>query len=112
MIAPGRVTGLAVSTAARSPVLPDLPTVVESGLPGFDFNLWTGIFAPAKTPQPVKEKLAADIARVLELPDVRERMLTQGAVPHALRTHQFDAFVRAEVEKLAKVIKAAGARAN
>ena len=112
MVKSGRVTGLAVSTATRSPALPDLPTVAESGVPGFDFNLWTGIFAPAKTPKAVKEKLAADIARVLELPEVRERMLTQGAVPHALPTEKFDAFVKAEVEKLAKVIKASGVKAN
>jgi tripartite-type tricarboxylate transporter receptor subunit TctC len=112
MVKAGRVTGLAVSTAKRSPALPDLPTVGESGVPGFDFNLWTGIFAPAKTPKAVKEKLAADIARVLEMPEVKERMLTQGAVPHALATDKFDAFVKSEVEKLAKVIKASGARAN
>jgi tripartite-type tricarboxylate transporter receptor subunit TctC len=86
--------------------------VAEAGVAGFDFNLWTGIFAPAKTPKAVKEKLAADVARVLEMPEVKERMLTQGAVPHALATDKFDAFVKSEVEKLAKVIKASGARAN
>lgn len=112
MVKAGRVTGLAVSTAKRSPVLPDLPTVAESGVAGFDFNLWTGILAPAKTPKAVKEKLAADIARVLEIPEVRERMLTQGAVPHALSTDKFDAYIKSEVEKLAKIIKASGARAN
>jgi len=106
----GRVTALAVSTIKRSPALPDVPTVAESGVPGFDFNLWTGIFAPAKTPRALKERIAADVAGVLEVAEVKERMLTQGAVPHALATDKFDAFVKSEVEKLASVIKASGAR--
>ena len=108
----GKITALAVSTLNRSPVLADVPTVAESGLPGFEFNLWTGILAPARTPKPVKETIAAEVARILELPDIKERMLGLGAVPHALATEKFDAFIRAEVEKLAAVIKASGARAN
>lgn len=112
LVKAGRVTGLAVSTANRSPALPELPTVAESGVAGFDFNLWTGIFAPARTPRPVKEKVAADIARVLAQPDVKERMLTQGAVPNTLAIEKFDAFVKSEVEKLAHVIRASGAKAN
>ena len=112
MVKGGRVTGVAVSTLNRSPVLPDVPTVAESGLPGFDFNLWIGILAPAKTPKALKEAIAADIARVLEQAEVKERFQQLGAVPHALATDKFDAFIRAEVEKLAAVIKASGARVN
>ena len=112
LVKAGKITALAVSTLSRSPVLADVPTVAESGIPGFEFNLWIGILAPARTPKPLKEHIAAEIARVLALPDVRERMLGLGAVPHALPTAQFDAFIRAEVEKLAAVIKASGARAN
>jgi tripartite-type tricarboxylate transporter receptor subunit TctC len=108
----GKITALAVSTLNRSPVLPDVPTVSESGLPGFEFNLWIGILAPAQTPKVLKETIAAEVARILALPDVKERMLGLGAVPHALPTDKFDAFIRAEVEKLAVVIKASGARAN
>ena len=108
----GKITALAVSTLNRSPVLPDVPTVAESGVPGFEFNLWVGMLAPARTPKPLKEFIAAEVARILALPEVRERMLGLGAVPHALATDKFDAFIRAEVEKLAAVVKASGARAN
>ncbi len=112
LVKSGRITALAVSTANRSPVLADVPTVAESGLAGFDFNLWIGIFAPARTPKTLKAQIAADIEHVLTLPEVKDRMLTLGAVPHALPTNQFDAFIRTEVEKLAVVIKASGAKAN
>ena len=63
-------------------MLPDVPTVAESGLPGFDFNLWTGLLGPAKLPKDVKEKIAKEVARILALQDVKERMLIQGATPH------------------------------
>jgi tripartite-type tricarboxylate transporter receptor subunit TctC len=87
-------------------------TVAESGVPGFEFNLWIGVLAPAQIPKALKESMAAEIGRVLAMPDVKERMQGLGAVPHALATDKFDAFIRAEVEKLAAVIKASGARAN
>jgi tripartite-type tricarboxylate transporter receptor subunit TctC len=112
LVKSGRLTALAVSTLNRSPVLADVPTVAESGVPGFDFNLWIGVLAPARTPKPLKEYIAGEIARVLALSDVKERMLGLGAVPHTLPTEKFDAFIRAEVEKLAAVIKASGAKAN
>jgi tripartite-type tricarboxylate transporter receptor subunit TctC len=108
----GKVTGLAVSTKNRSPVLPDLPTVAEAALPGFDFNLWSGFVGPAKMPKDIKEKLAKEIARILGLPDVKERLLTQGATAHAMPPAEFDAFIKAEVERLTKVVKASGARAD
>lgn len=112
MVKSGKVTGLAVTTKARSPVLPDVPTVAESGLPGFEFNLWTGLLGPAKMPNDVKQKLAAEVARVLALPDVKEKMLTQGATPHTMSPKEFDAFLKTEVTRLAKVVKASGARAD
>ena len=112
MVKGGKVTGLAVSTLNRSPVLPDVPTVAESGVPGFEFNLWIGILGPARIPKPLKEAIAADIARAIALPDIKERFQQLGAVPHALATDKFDAFIRAEVEKLAAVVKASGARVN
>ncbi|MGE5523518.1 MAG: tripartite tricarboxylate transporter substrate-binding protein, partial [Rhodospirillaceae bacterium] len=112
MVKSGKVTGLAVTTKARSPVLPELPTVAESGLPGFEFNLWTGLLGPAKMPNDIKEKLAAEVARILALPDVKEKMLTQGATPHTMPPKQFDAFLKSEVARLAKVVKASGARAD
>jgi tripartite-type tricarboxylate transporter receptor subunit TctC len=108
----GKVTGLAVSTKNRSPVLPDVPTVAESGLPGFDFNLWTGLLGPAKLPKDVKEKIAKEVARILALQDVKERMLIQGATPHPMSPTEFDAFIKNEVGRLAKVVKASGAKAD
>jgi len=112
LVKSGKVTGLGVTTRARSPVLPDLPTIADSGLPGFDFNLWTGLVGPAKMPKDIKEKIAREVARILGLADVKERLLVQGATPHAMPPAQFDAFIKGEVERLAKVVKASGARAD
>jgi len=112
LVKSGKVTGLGVTTRARSPVLPDLPTIADSGVPGFDFNLWTGLVGPAKMPKDIKEKIAREVARILSLADVKERLLVQGATPHAMPPAQFDAFIKGEVERLAKVVKASGARAD
>jgi tripartite-type tricarboxylate transporter receptor subunit TctC len=112
LVKSGKVTGLGVTTRARSPVLSDLPTIADSGLPGFDFNLWTGLVGPAKMPKDIKEKIAREVARILSLADVKERLLVQGATPHAMPPAQFDAFIKGEVERLAKVVKASGARAD
>jgi tripartite-type tricarboxylate transporter receptor subunit TctC len=101
-----------VSTAKRSPVLPDVPTVAEAALPGFDFDQWYGLLAPAKTPKPILEQLSKEVARILDLPDVRERFQSQGAVAKPSTPQQFDAFIRTEIDKLGKIIKAAGARAD
>lgn len=105
-----RLVPLAVSTASRSPVLPDVPTVAEAALPGFEFDLWYGLFAPAKTPRSIVDQLSKEVARILNLPDIKEQMVNQGVVPKASTPEQFDKFVRAEVEKLGKVIKAAGVK--
>ena len=108
----GKITGLAVTTLKRSPVLPDLPTMVEAGMPGFEFNLWTGLIGPAKMPVAVKQKLADEIARIMSAPDMQERALTQGATPHTMTPAQFDAYIKNEVTRLAVVVKASGARAD
>ena len=108
----GRIVALAVSTAQRSPVFPDVPTIAESGLPGFEYDQWYGILAPRATPKPVLDQLSKEIARILDLPDVRKTFQTQGAVAKPTTPEQFDAFIRSEIEKLAKVIKAAGAKAD
>jgi tripartite-type tricarboxylate transporter receptor subunit TctC len=108
----GRLLALAVSTAQRSPVLPDVPTVAEAALPGFEYDQWYGILAPRATPKPVLDQLSKEIARILDLPDVRKTFQTQGAVAKPSTPEQFDAFIRVEIDKLAKVIKAAGARAD
>ena len=108
----GKVRALAVTTARRSSLAPDLPTVAESGLAGFDISTWFGVFAPAGTPRDAVEKLHAEFTRALAAPDVRERMLNLGAEPVGNRPEEFAAYIRAEAEKYARVIKSSGARAD
>jgi len=108
----GRVRALAVTTARRTSLAPDLPTIAESGLPGFDINTWFGIFVPANTPREVVERLHAQFTRALALPDVKERMLALGAEPVGSRPDEFAAYIRAEGEKYARLIKASGAKAD
>jgi tripartite-type tricarboxylate transporter receptor subunit TctC len=104
----GRVRGLAVTTAKRSPAAPDIPTMQESGVAGYQHSLWNAVFAPAGTPPAIVAKISEDFARAVRLPDVQERFAAFGieAVPNS--PAQFDQFFRAEVEKWAKVIKATG----
>ena len=108
----GRLLALAVSTAQRSPVLPDVPTVAEAAIPGFEYDQWYGILAPRGTPRAILNQLSKEVARVLDLPDVRKTFQTQGAVAKPSTPEQFDAFIRVEIEKLAKVIRASGAKAD
>ena len=105
----GKIRALAVTTARRSPLAPELPTVAESGLPGFDISTWFGVFAPAGTPREALERLHAQFTRALAAPDVREKMLNLGAEPVGSKPEEFAAYIRAEAEKYARVIKASGA---
>jgi tripartite-type tricarboxylate transporter receptor subunit TctC len=108
----GKLVALAVSSAKRSGVLPDVPTVAESGLPGFDYNLWVGMFAPAGTPAEIVDKLNRDVNRVLRESDARERLSSLGAEPMPMSAAEFDRFVRAEMDDAAKVVKAANIKAQ
>lgn len=108
----GRVTVLAVSTAKRSPLFPDVPTVAEAGLAGFEYDQWYGLLAAAKTPRPIVNQVNKEIVRILNLPDIKDRMLTQGATPSPTTPEEFDAFIRSEVKRFAKILIAAGARIN
>jgi len=108
----GRVTVLAVSTAKRSPLFPDVPTVAEAGIPGFEYDQWYGLLAAAKTPRPIVNQVNKEIVRILNLPDIKDRMLTQGATPSPTTPEEFDAFIRSEVKRFAKILIAAGARIN
>lgn len=110
LIRDGRILALGVGTPARAPMLPNVPTIAEAGLPGHEFDLWFGLLAPAKTPRPIIDQLSKEVARALALPDVKERMLSLGAVPTSSTPEQFDAFIRAEIQKLGKVIRTAGVR--
>jgi tripartite-type tricarboxylate transporter receptor subunit TctC len=107
-----RLLALAVSTLERTPALPNVPTVAESGFPGFDFDLWYGLMAPAKTPRPIVEQLSREMQRILAMSDIRERMAEQGVVPRSSTPAEFDRFLREEVERLGKIVKLSGARAN
>lgn len=103
----GKLVALAISSAKRSSLLPSVPTVAESGLPGFDYNLWVGLFAPAGTPADVVDKINRDVQRVLAMPDVKERMAALGAEPMPMSPAEFDRFMHAEMDDAAKVVKAA-----
>ena len=106
----GRLKAIAVTTAARLPALPDLPTVAEQGFPGYDTYEWYGVFAPGKTPAPVLEKLSREIARLIKLPQVSERISAQGAEPQGNSRAEFDKFVRNEMSKWGTLAKRIGLR--
>ena len=108
----GKVKALAVTTARRSALAPELPTIAESGLPGFDISTWFGIFVPANTPRGVVDTLHAEFTRALADPGVRDTMLQLGAEPVGSRPEEFAAYIRAEAQKYARVIKASGAKAD
>ena len=107
-----RLTALAVSTATRSPALPDVPTIAEAALPGYVFDHWYGMFAPAKTPRPVVNHISQEIARILNIADIKDKISARGAVVKPSTPEEFDKFVRAEVEKITKVMKAGGVKIN
>ena len=108
----GRVLALAVSTAKRSPMFPDVPTVAEASIPGFEYDQWYGLLTSAKTPRPAVHLVNKEVVRILNLPDIRDRLLTQGATPTPTTPEAFDAYIRSEVARFAKVLIAAGARIN
>jgi tripartite-type tricarboxylate transporter receptor subunit TctC len=104
----GKINALAVSTAKRSSVLPNVPTIAEAGLPGFDYNLWVGVFAPAGTPPEIIGRINSDVNRALREPEVRERLAALGAEAMPMTSAEFAKFVQGEIDESAKVIKAAG----
>ncbi len=106
----GRLRVLAVSSAQRSSLLPGTPTVAESGIPGFEYTFWNGLWAPAGTPPAVVQKISRDLARVVTAPDVRERLATLGAEPMSMPPEEFGRFVRAEIADAARIARAAGIR--
>ena len=107
LVKDGKLVALAVSTAKRSSVLPNVPTIAESGLPGFDYNLWVGMFAPAGTPPDVIDKIAKDLAQAMQAPEVKARLANLGAEAMPMTQPEFDKFVRDEIVDAARVVKAA-----
>jgi tripartite-type tricarboxylate transporter receptor subunit TctC len=108
LIASGKVAALGVSTATRSPSMPDVPTTVEAGLPNSEYNFWVGMWAPAKTPKAIVDRLNAETAKALANPQVREKLTKMGAEPASQPASAFDAFVKQEIEVNGALVKAAG----
>lgn len=108
----GKVRILAVTSAKRSSVLPDVPTIAEAGLPGYEMNPWFGLFAPAGTPPAVVAKINAEVTRIVALPDVQERFSRIGAEPMTATPEAFAALVRSDVAKWREVVKKAGITVN
>ncbi len=107
-----RLRALAVSTAKRTPALPHVPTVAESGVPGYEFTGWWGLAAPARTPGSVVAKLNIELGRILARKDVRDGLVEQGADPEHSTPEHFAAYLRAELDKWDKIIKGAGIQAE
>lgn len=107
-----KLIALAVSTKTRVAALPEVVPMAEAGLPGFDFTAWYGVLAPAKTTAAVKNALAAEIARIVTLPDTKERLLALGATPRPSTPEQFDLIVRNDVARFAALVKATGIKAE
>ena len=108
----GQVRALGTSAAQRSSVLPDVPTVAEAGVPGYDSTIWLGIMAPAGTPKAIVDKLNAEIVKAVTRPDVKEAWDKQGAVPLVMTPAEFDSYLRKDIEKWAQVVKTAGLKAE
>jgi tripartite-type tricarboxylate transporter receptor subunit TctC len=108
----GKLRALAVTSAKRSAALPDLPTIAEAALPGFDASSWFALFAPAGTPKGIVVKLNSELNAILQLADVREKFAAQGAEPTEFSPEQFAAFTQAELTKWARVVKESGAKVD
>jgi tripartite-type tricarboxylate transporter receptor subunit TctC len=108
----GLVRALGTTGDERSPILPDVPTISEAGVPGFRASGWVGIAAPAATPKPIVERLNAEIRKILDSTEIKSSWTKQGVVPLSMTAAQFTTFVGAEIEKWAKVAQAAGVKLN
>jgi tripartite-type tricarboxylate transporter receptor subunit TctC len=108
----GKLKALAVTTAKRSPLVPDLPTMAEAGLPGFDISTWYGLFAPAGTPPAIVARWNADVTRILNSPDVRARLVADGAEPAPNTPEQFAQMIASELTKYARIVKISGAKVD
>jgi tripartite-type tricarboxylate transporter receptor subunit TctC len=108
----GRMRWLAISTAQRSRAAPDLPTIAEAGVPGFDVGGWYGVLAPARTPPAVVARLSSEIVNALKAPDVGERFATDGSEPVGRTPENFAAYIKSEINKWAKVVRETGIKAE
>ncbi|SEK16091.1 Tripartite-type tricarboxylate transporter, receptor component TctC [Variovorax sp. OK605] len=112
LIQSGKLQALAVGTGKRSSALPSAPTTVEAGVPGSEYLFWVGLFAPAKTPQPVVERLQAEVAKIMVSPELKERLEKLGAEPFTMPSAQFNRFIVDETAKAQQVVKAASIKVD
>jgi len=108
----GNVKALATTGSKRSELTPDIPTVAESGVPGYEATIWLGLMAPTKTPQPIIDKLNAEVSKIVARDDVKAAWAKQGAVPMTMSPKEFDAYLRKDIDKWADVVKKTGATVN
>jgi tripartite-type tricarboxylate transporter receptor subunit TctC len=108
----GKLRALATSGVKRATLAPDVPTVAEAGVPGYEVNVWFGLVAPAGTPREVVHKLNAEALKILAMPEVRERFLAQGVEPVGSTPEQFGEHIRSQMAKWAKVVEDAGVKAE
>jgi tripartite-type tricarboxylate transporter receptor subunit TctC len=108
----GKVKALATSGTRRSPITPDVPTLAEAGVPGYESGIWLGLMAPAKTPRPVLEKLNAEVNKLLNSAEVKENWGKQGTSTMGMSIAQFDKFLRDDVQKWAKLVKETGIKVD
>ncbi len=106
----GKIRALGVTMAKRTALLPDLPTIAEAGLSGYEANNWYGVLVPAKTPKPIVERLHREIVKILGTPEVKESLFRQGLDASPSTPQEFSAYIRSEIAKWAKVVKASGAK--
>jgi tripartite-type tricarboxylate transporter receptor subunit TctC len=108
----GKLKALGTTGKVRSPVLPEVPTVAEAGVPGYEATIWLGIVAPAGTPKAVVERLNAEIRKIVNTPEVREAWARQGASPLSMSTEEFGQYLRDDIAKWAQVVKISGAKVD
>ena len=108
----GRLKAIAVTSAKRAPAVPNLPTVAEAGVPGYEATSWNGIFAPAKTPRPIIDKIHAEVVKILNTPDVREKLVAAGSDPVGSTPEEFLAFIKSELARWGKIIRENNIRAE
>ncbi len=105
--ATGKVKAIGINSAERVPQLPNVPTIAET-LPSYKYDSWFGVFAPAGTPQAILDKVSADIAKVLAMPDVADKLIKQGSIPAPTTPAELDAMNKSEIERYGKILKDAG----
>jgi tripartite-type tricarboxylate transporter receptor subunit TctC len=108
----GKVRALGTTGSARSSVMPEVPTIAEAGVSGYEATIWLGLMAPAATPRPVLEKLNAEVNKIINAPDVKETWGKQGAVPMGMPVDEFGKFLREDIEKWSKLVKAPGMKVD